>query len=122
MYTIIHLTQEILAAVVTKVPHTDILPPAPLPSFSLLPFPSFLFPPSFSLFLHFIFLLYLSIHLAEIFLESGRLVEAEVCYRDLIYRNPENYSYYESLEKCLKLGGCVCRVNISPNSLQVSCY
>ena len=41
MYTIIHLTQEILAAVVTKVPHTDILPPAPLPSFSLLPFLSF---------------------------------------------------------------------------------
>ena len=66
--------------------------------------------------------LHLSIHPAEIFLESDRLVEAEIYYRDLIHRNPENYSYYENLEKCLKLGGCVGRVNISPNSLQVSCY
>ena len=113
MYKIIHLTKEILAAVVTKVPHSDTLPPAPLPSFSLLPFLSFSILSFYS---------YLSIHPAEIFLESGRLVEAEVYYRDLIYRNPENYSYYENLEKCLKLGGCVGRVNISPNSPQVSCY
>ena len=110
-YKIIHLTKEILAAVVTKVPHSDTLPSAPLPSFSLL----------YSLSPFYLFTL-ISIHPAEIFLESGRLVEAEVYYRDLIYRNPENYSYYENLEKCLKLGGCVGRVNISPNSPQVSCY
>ena len=54
-YKIIHLTlgQEILAAVVTKVPHSDTLPSAPLPSFSLLyslsPFYLLLLSPSIQL-------------------------------------------------------------------------
>ena len=41
---------------------------------------------------------------AEIYLASGKLLDAEDCYRDLINRNPENYGYYSQLEKCLKFG------------------
>jgi len=40
---------------------------------------------------------------AEVYMNSGRLSEAGILYRDLIHRNPGNYNYYENLEKCLKL-------------------
>ena len=30
--------------------------------------------------------------------------EAEDIYRDLLKRNPENWSYYRKVEECLKLG------------------
>ena len=38
----------------------------------------------------------------------GRRSEAECLYRDLIHRNPENYSYFDKLEKCITTGVCVC--------------
>ena len=40
---------------------------------------------------------------AEILLNRGERASAELLYRDLLLRNPENYSYYENLEKCLDL-------------------
>lgn len=41
---------------------------------------------------------------AEILYSLDRLSEAECLYRELIHRNPENYYYFEQLEKCLFLG------------------
>ncbi|KAJ1368484.1 hypothetical protein KIN20_029619 [Parelaphostrongylus tenuis] len=37
-------------------------------------------------------------------MELQRLEEAEIVYRHLIDRNPENISYYDNLEICLRLG------------------
>ena len=34
----------------------------------------------------------------------GQLKEAELYYRELIHRNPENYCYFAKLEQCLELG------------------
>ena len=41
---------------------------------------------------------------AEIHLEKGQFSAAETLYRSLIERNPDNLTYYEQLEKCLKIG------------------
>ena len=41
--------------------------------------------------------------IGEILLKQGKRAEAEVIYRDLLYRNPENYEYYQKLEQCLDL-------------------
>eukprot|EP00731_Ephydatia_muelleri_P031037 Em0022g551a len=40
---------------------------------------------------------------AEIYLEKNQHTSAELIYRDLIDRNPDNSAYYEQLEKCLKI-------------------
>ena len=37
-------------------------------------------------------------------LSLSDLKEAELYCRQLVHRNPENYHYYQQLEKCLKLG------------------
>jgi tetratricopeptide (TPR) repeat protein len=42
---------------------------------------------------------------AEILYTLDRLSEAECLYRELIHRNPENYFYFDQLEKCLLLEG-----------------
>jgi peptide alpha-N-acetyltransferase len=39
----------------------------------------------------------------DICLRDNRLVESEIIYHQLLDRNPENYSYYENLERCLDL-------------------
>ena len=41
--------------------------------------------------------------IGEILLKQGKRAEAEVIYRDLLYRSPENYEYYQKLEQCLDL-------------------
>ena len=43
-------------------------------------------------------------NVAEILYSLDRLSEAECLYRELIHRNPENYFYFDQLEKCLLLG------------------
>ena len=40
---------------------------------------------------------------AAILLAMGRNAKAELLYRDLVKRNPENYSYLEGLEKAMSL-------------------
>jgi peptide alpha-N-acetyltransferase len=47
----------------------------------------------------------------DICLRDNRLVESEIIYHQLLDRNPENYSYYENLERCLDLReSCDCHV------------
>ena len=41
--------------------------------------------------------------IGEVLLKQGKRAEAEVIYRDLLYRNPENFEYYHKLEQCLDL-------------------
>ena len=50
-------------------------------------------------------IIYSPLHnVAEILYTLDRLSEAECLYRELIHRNPENYFYFDQLEKCLLLG------------------
>lgn len=51
----------------------------------------------------------------ELLIQLDRLDEATEVYRQLLERNPENWSYYRGLEKALKPGtsGMVC----SPETL-----
>ncbi|CAM6129165.1 unnamed protein product [Calypogeia fissa] len=42
---------------------------------------------------------------ASLLLSLNRLAEAEDVYRDLLDMNPDNYGYYEGLQKCLGLAG-----------------
>lgn len=41
---------------------------------------------------------------ATLHMELNELKEAKEIYRDLLKRNPENWSYYKKVEECLKLG------------------
>ncbi|KAG0593029.1 hypothetical protein M758_1G292200 [Ceratodon purpureus] len=42
-------------------------------------------------------------HRASLYLQTNRLAEAEEIYRKLLDVNPDNYHYYEGLQKCLGL-------------------
>jgi tetratricopeptide (TPR) repeat protein len=42
-------------------------------------------------------------HRASLYLQLNRVKEAEEAYRQLLDVNPDNYSYYEGLQKCLGL-------------------
>lgn len=42
-------------------------------------------------------------HRASLYLKTNRLAEAEEIYRKLLDVNPDNYHYYEGLQKCLGL-------------------
>lgn len=42
----------------------------------------------------------------ELFLKLERPEEAAVIYRRLLERNPENWAYYQGLEKALKPSEC----------------
>ncbi|XP_024387242.1 N-terminal acetyltransferase A complex auxiliary subunit NAA15 isoform X1 [Physcomitrium patens] len=42
-------------------------------------------------------------HRASLYLQTNRLSEAEEIYRKLLVVNPDNYHYYEGLQKCLGL-------------------
>ena len=41
---------------------------------------------------------------ASLHMELDEMKEAENIYRELLKRNPENWSYYRKVEECLKLG------------------
>lgn len=47
---------------------------------------------------------------AAVALSLSDLKEAELYYRQLVHRNPENYHYYQQLEKCLKLDSLEARL------------